>query len=305
MKNAYLAICYICNENCKFCPCAKNEKATRMITDIVELKITIHEMKKQGITDVTISGGEPTMHPAFLELIQYIQKQGMMITILSNAETFSNRDFLDAFLKGIDVSGIKIITTLHSHSEKGHEIANQTKGSFKRTLDGLHNLIKNNVRIIIKHCITKRNYKDLKEFYLFCDNIFPPCVDIQLCSIDYCGIPESELEQEKISFLEIKPYLESLFEHYENQKKRTRNIYCINMPLCTCDVVYWRYMPFRREKMYNSYKDPHSNQIREVDDNVGTDLEICGKCKVRKFCTGTYYTAYKVCGSDLVAPILK
>lgn len=34
-----------------------------MLTDIDDLKQTIDGLEAQGITDVTLSGGEPTLHP--------------------------------------------------------------------------------------------------------------------------------------------------------------------------------------------------------------------------------------------------
>ena len=68
MKNAYLAICYICNEHCSFCPCSKEEKENRMITPFFEVQNTIDSFVQNNISDITISGGEPTLHPDFIEI---------------------------------------------------------------------------------------------------------------------------------------------------------------------------------------------------------------------------------------------
>lgn len=304
MKNAYLAICYSCNENCRFCPCSKNEKRQGIITNLIELKNIVDLMDQDGITDITISGGEPTLHPELTELIAYIQGKGMWVTVLSNGERFSNTTFMEKFVKSVRPERLKVITTLHSSVAAEHEDANRTVGSFARTVKGLQSLSQNGIRVIVKHCITRRNYTDLLSFYQFCDSTFDESVDVQLCSIDYVGIPEEELLNERLSFMELKPYLETLFDFHMEQKGRgaVRNLYCINIPLCSCDVYYWSYLPFRRKKMYNQYKDPHSVQTTAGQDNVGLHPELCKECKAADLCSGTYLTAYRVLGENAVNP---
>lgn len=304
MKNAYIAISYVCNENCSFCPCTKKEKSDKLITKLEDLTATIDDMEINGITDITLSGGEPTLHPKLPELIKYIQDKGISVTILSNGERFSSEEFVRQLALFVDMKRLRVITTLHSSDESEHENANQTIGSFRRSIIGLKLLSELGVRIIIKHCITKQNYKDLTTFYKFCNEYFPSDVDVQLCSIDYCGIPENYIENEKLLFCEVKPYLEELFE-YDLQLKKSgskRKLYCINMPLCSCDPYYWKYMPRSRDKMYDQYKDPHTNKVIKVSDNVGTHEEYCSDCKVKNICCGTYHTAYEICGKSVIKP---
>lgn len=304
MKNAYFAICYVCNENCLFCPCSKVEKSEKMITDIAELRTTVDSLVKNDVTDVTISGGEPTLHPNLLELVGYMQDKELNVTILSNSERFSDKEFTDEFTKSVDIERIKIITTLHSHKQGEHEKANRTKGSFVRSVAGLLNLSNNGIRVIIKHCITRKNYKNLKEFYVFCDKTFLTTADIQLCSIDYCGIPKDELKKEVLSFIELRPYLEQLFDyHIEHKNMGTkRHLYCINMPLCVCDVFYWNYLTFKQRKMYNAYKDPHNKDPMDISDNVGIDEIYCKNCKAKLICSGTYHTAFSAFGDSIIKP---
>lgn len=304
MKNAYIAICYTCNENCLYCPCSKNEKLDKMIVDIAELKSTVDILIKNGVTDVTISGGEPTLHPFFIELVSYIQERAASVTVLTNGERFSDREFLDRFLELTNINQIKVITTIHSDIAEEHEKANQTSGSFDRTIEGLNNLERCGVRIIIKHCVTRQNYRELKRFYLFCDEAFSPGTDIQLCSIDYCGVPRLQIEEEMLSFVELRPYLEELFEYHDEMKKSgsKRNLYGINFPLCSCDVAYWDYFPARKEKMYSAYKDPYKEVAENVPDHVGVHEIYCKNCKVNHICCGTYSSAFELFGGKIVRP---
>lgn len=305
MKNAYLSICYVCNEKCRFCPCSENEKSNKMITDLVELKDAVDRMKNSDVTDITISGGEPTLHPQLPELVRYIQSEGMSVTILTNSERFSTPGFMKSFLEGIDVRKLRVITTLHSSISSEHERANRTEGSFQRTVKGLLDLYDNDVQIIIKHCITKDNYKSLTAFYSFCDTQFDIRVDIQLCGIDYCGIPCDRLEREMMAFPELRPYLEELFEYHIFRKNQgfDRKLYCINMPLCSCDVIYWNYMQ-RKRKMYDSYKDPHNKELFAGHVNAGISNIYCKDCKAVSLCGGTYLTAFEAFENRIIKPFL-
>jgi MoaA/NifB/PqqE/SkfB family radical SAM enzyme len=306
MKNAYLAVSYICNENCIFCPCSQKEKQDNLATEIDELLSAVDQMCADGISEITLSGGEPTLYAKLSELISYIQNKGIKVTVLSNGERFSSDEYIYQLSEVVDMSVLRVITTLHGSKPKEHEEANRTMGSFSRSVNGLKKISKSGARVIVKHCITKANYRNLLEFYKFCDSNFDQGVDIQFCSIDYCGMPMDMWENEKLLFSELKPFLEEVFDYDIEIKKagNHRKLYCINMPLCACDPYYWKYMPRHREKIYEKYKDPLMDSVRQGRDNVGTSGEYCKNCKVRDICCGTYFTAYDVCKKDSVVPYL-
>lgn len=304
MKNAYLAICYLCNECCSYCPCSKNEKENKLITPLSDLKLTIDKFVAEGVTNITVSGGEPTLHPDFTEIIRYCQQNGIQVTVLSNGERFSNFLFVEMMCKQLNMQQLRVITTLHSEKASEHERANGLVGSFQRSIDGLRNLCKFGVKVVVKHCITKENYKSLKDFFSFVDSTFTPEVDVQLCSIDYCGVPQELLQTEALSFVELRPYLEALFDYHIDLKEKgcSRQLYCVNMPLCACDPYYWQYIPKRRKRMYNFYKDPHSFEVNTACDIVGINEKVCFGCKVISLCCGTYHTAFEHFGSAIIKP---
>lgn len=303
-KTAYLAIDYICNENCLFCPCSKSEKKAGMIAPFAEIQESIDHFFQDGIERIVISGGEPTLHPNLGAVIGYAQGKGMDITLLSNGELFSNPNFLRSFLDEVDIAKLTVITTFHSHLAQEHERANQTPGSFQRSLRGLHPLSAAKATIVIKHCITRMNYQELKNFYEFFDSLFPETVSMQLCGIDYCGIPKEQLEEEMLSFTEIKPYLETLFDAYLVRQKEgcVRNLYCINMPLCCCDAYYWPFIRKKPQKTYQAYKDPRNRTITNAAENVGAFGDACKTCAAFALCSGTYRTAFEAFGDRIVKP---
>lgn len=305
MNSAYLAISYICNQRCSFCPCTKEEKSFRYM-DFQELKNSIEKLKNElEITEVVLSGGEPTLHPNFLDIISYLNELEIKITLLTNAEKLYDRKFVDEISNRISVTNFTIITTIHSQDESAHECVNGSKGSFIRSIEGLKNVAQTGFHTIVKHCITKENYKELKEFFLFVDKKFPETVDMQLCSIDYCGLNEETKNDYKVEFPKIRPYMESMFDEYLLKEKNKRLIYCFNMPLCSADPFYWRFFT-PKSQGYEGYISPNkegeSQRAYNVDSNVGLFTKVCEQCKANQLCAGTYKTAFELFGDSIVKP---
>ena len=165
MKTSYLAIGYACNQKCRFCPCSKEEASYPLVSG-ADLERTVQEiLKDDQIGHIVVSGGEPTLHPCLFELLHIITSRGIQATVLSNSEKFSDDAFTERLLSSAATKHLAVITTLHSHDSQEHEWVNQTAGSFERTMKGLFNLRKNGIHVTVKHCITRLNYRDLKNFY--------------------------------------------------------------------------------------------------------------------------------------------
>ena len=88
------------------------------------------------------TGGEPTLHPRFLELIRHFRGRlpGADLRLLTNGRRFQYGDFTARFL---DCAGEPFMTavSLHGCGPKGHDSITRTPGSFLQTVAGLHNLL--------------------------------------------------------------------------------------------------------------------------------------------------------------------
>lgn len=94
-----IALTYSCNLMCKNCyPSGLEKNFCRFIT-LENFSKVIAWFKRQNITEnIMLTGGEPTTHPYFLEILQICKKEKIKITILTNCL------FNEEILKNIDKS---------------------------------------------------------------------------------------------------------------------------------------------------------------------------------------------------------
>lgn len=301
MDSAYIALGYACNQRCTFCPCTEEDLMLSSI-DIGRLKSIVDSLHENNVDLIVISGGEPTIHETFSELLKYIFDKKIRVNILSNSEQFGKSEFFDKVKGILKDQNVVVTTTIHSHLKDQHEKVNNTPGSFDRTIQGLKKLRTIGVNVIVKHCITALNRTDLKAFYEFIDDTFDENVSIQLCSIDYCGIGEQSLEENIIVYPKLKPYFETMFKEYISRcsQGKKRHVYCINIPLCACSSEYWQCFA-GKPPAYKGYSSP---QIRDNvnynnQSDVGTFSDECKNCSVNDICAGTYRSAYELFGNRI------
>lgn len=296
--NAYLAVGYACNQKCRCCPIANNTNKDVLIVPFDRIEKEADAMEQLGITDVTISGGEPTIHPDFLSIIDLFFKKNIFVHVLSNGERFSEQDFLESFLKTIKGNPISITTTFHSNHASEHEFQNQSCGSFNRSLEGLKALDAEGINIAIKHCITANNYSELPEFVSWVLNNFSANAEIQLWGIDICGVSNELAREMFVDYKKIGTYLEkaiNLFEKSDCNCERVLNVN--NLPLCMCDPYYWVYFTSPESDNYIE----HLQNGKKMDAISGTASINCNGCRFRSYCPGVYFSNFALFGDNIVS----
>lgn len=296
-KDAYMVFGYACNQKCICCPCEKDQRLKKVI-EIKELQKEIDRMVEIGVTDVTVSGGEPTVYPNFFEVITYLVNKDLNIHILSNSEKFANIEFAKKFVETTRGKNVTVTTTFHSYKELEHEKQNGSKGSFNRSLNGLKFLDENNIQVSLKQCITSYNYKDLKNFIKFLTDNFSARAEIQFWGIDLCGMDEKSARKYFVEFKEIKPYIEEALDYFESiNANRNQLLTLNNLPLCMCDCYYWNYFTLPSNRYYIDYKDQEEHSFSQ---NFGLPFIACKSCNFAKYCKGTYLSVYDMFGNSVI-----
>jgi MoaA/NifB/PqqE/SkfB family radical SAM enzyme len=151
---------YDCNNHCIFCLDTLAHNGT--MRSNLDIKVQIVEGRKKGATRLILSGGEPTMHPNFLDFVRLGKRAGYRrVQTVTNGRMFSYPDFLEtAASNGLD----EVTFSLHGHTAKLHDALVGTPGAFVQEVAGLKAALAAERFIInIDIVINKMNVKHLPE----------------------------------------------------------------------------------------------------------------------------------------------
>lgn len=167
-KKQWIRLTSVCNNQCVFC--LDKEAQDGSYVPLEKINKELIQGIKENIRRVVLSGGEPTLHPQFLEIIKLAKNlRYQHIQIITNGRMFAYKIFLDSVVKtGVD----EITFSMHGHNEELHDKQTQVKGSFNQALTGLMNALKiANLIVNIDVVINKFNVKYLADILKFFINL--------------------------------------------------------------------------------------------------------------------------------------
>lgn len=160
MKRVDLKIGFLCNNRCKFCV-QGDKRDFCAFKDEKEIKENLEETYREGKREVVFTGGEPTLHPRFLDLVKYAKQLGFEeIQIQTNGRLLSYYDFC---VKTVKAGATQFSPAVHGPNAKIHDFLTSSPGSFEQTIQGIKNLRKLNQYILTNTVVTTRNYRFLPE----------------------------------------------------------------------------------------------------------------------------------------------
>jgi len=142
---AWLTINRACNLRCKWCYAQGTGFNPEDSMSPEVLSSSLDLFSGLGLQAVILIGGEPTIHPRFLEIVQEIRKRGMDAYVVTNAISFANPKFLD---KAIE-AGIGSITVSLKASNPEDFKASTGKDSFKKTMRAIRNIADRGVSHVV------------------------------------------------------------------------------------------------------------------------------------------------------------
>ena len=159
-KRNWVRLSYDCNNHCTFCLDSDAHNGTMRST--MDIKVQIVEGKKRGAERLILSGGEPTMHPNFLDFVKLGRKAGYRkVQTVTNGRMFRYPEFLDKAAE----NGLNEITfSVHGHTAKLHDALVGTPGAFVEETAGLKAALASGKFIVnVDIVINKQNVKHLPE----------------------------------------------------------------------------------------------------------------------------------------------
>lgn len=156
------------NNHCRFCNDAAFQDGT--FWPFEAMTRMIDEGIARGVRRVFLSGGEPTIHPRFLDVIDYARSRGAeRVIVITNGRMFS----YDKFARRAVAAGLtEAFVALLGADAATHDYLTQVDGSFDQSRRGIENLLATGrCRVSLSTVVTRRNMHQLADILALIDGV--------------------------------------------------------------------------------------------------------------------------------------
>ena len=201
-----------CNNNCVFCTIlnmkAKSDKNFKSIC------LEILNLKKQGQSFVTLSGGESAPRKDLPNIVKFVKKLSLSVNLETNGRIFSYNHTANRFSK----LGIKtFIVKVSGHNSYLHDSLTRTKDSFEQTVKGIKNLLDLKQHVVVNILVVRANYACLDKIVGY----------FRKLGITYFFVtlpPNQNIPKNKKLVLDTIPYLYRLRKQFKKLTFRFFNV---------------------------------------------------------------------------------
>jgi MoaA/NifB/PqqE/SkfB family radical SAM enzyme len=150
----------LCNEKCIFCVVGIPERKSDSIVP-AKVRSTIVKNMGGGWDAVNLHGGEPTIHPGFLDVLSLIQECGYPEVHL---QTNGRRLADPGFVKTLRERNVNLfIVSMHGMDSATHEGLTRASGGFVQTVKGLENVKAAGGWLRTNTVVTRQNITSLPD----------------------------------------------------------------------------------------------------------------------------------------------
>jgi len=168
MRQLSIHLTDLCNSRCSFCvvgsPLVKIDSVRW--DDVVGFLV---DNAEGGYESVNLHGGEPTIHPRILDVLDLAQALGYgEVQIQTNGRRLKDA----AFVAKLAAKGVRLfVISLHGASADLHDSLIQAPGGFVETIAGIRNAKQAGIQVRTNTVITKQNLDELADLACLCGDL--------------------------------------------------------------------------------------------------------------------------------------
>ncbi len=159
-KRNWVRLTYDCNDRCVFC--LDSDTHDGSVRDRESIKAQILDGRRKGAERLILSGGEPTIHPQYVDFIRLGRLAGYpKIQTVTNGRMFAYREFLT---RCIDAGLDEITFSIHGPNARIHDALVGVKGAYDEEIAGLRHALADGRPIVnVDICVNRANVRRLPE----------------------------------------------------------------------------------------------------------------------------------------------
>lgn len=292
-----------CTNKCAFC--SESYRMNGQEIGLDKIKEVLSAEKAKGAELVQFTGGEPTIHSKFPEMLEFAKQTGYRTFIITNGAMLSSEAFCKRVLPYLD----EIMFSVHGHNEKIHDKITNNKGSFKKLLEGIENTKKYYKGIVrATTCATNINLPHLIDIAKLINNF--QVKDYQLMTLVPAGRGRENFYELMPRLSVLKGKIKELIDFCNNHSIKIR---FSGVPMCilgkdyglSCDI--YEAMKIDNEEKHNGnvelWREPGKYDDKEFRIDMGRiKTGKCKNCSKKVICGGIYQIYYDKYGDSELKP---
>lgn len=157
ITSAYIEITDKCNAKCPFCY-DNSHSSNCNILPFPSIQRLVENLDK-NLKLITISGGEPFLHPDITKIIDFVLNNKLQCSVISNGTAIS-KDFLKTHQNEL----FTLHLSIHSFCSEKHDFVTGVKGSYEKVFNIVEYIYNNDliINVELNFLVTAQNYNELR-----------------------------------------------------------------------------------------------------------------------------------------------
>jgi MoaA/NifB/PqqE/SkfB family radical SAM enzyme len=295
---------HMCNNRCVFCVSgqrtARGEAGPMSAEPVLE---RIRRARAVGHRKITLLGGEPTLQPAFMRIVEETVRLGFEeIVLFTNGAKTARAEVVDA----VRATGGRFTwrISIQGASRESHERTTRKPGSFDRIVRTLGHLRDRGERITVNMCVVQSNFRDVERFPALLAPYGVSQLHLDMMRpLDAGDRTERELRDTLPRYSELAEPLRRMVHGFEEGF----DVNIGNLPYCVApDLTPWIHHDGARTDTIaidgdDELSEPWDKYLVKRRDKLKP--ASCGACVMRSRCSGVFETYARFYGTDELTPI--
>ena len=154
LKEIDLYITEKCNLECQFCSIQASNSSTKEL-DFETIKKFVLYCKQNGVTDIHVTGGEPTLHKDYKRIIAFIIKNQIDVRLITNGLLLSESDLIELKQIGLE----KIMISIDG-MQKFHNSV-RARGAYEKAFNVIDKAVSLNYNVRVNSVAWNENIEDI------------------------------------------------------------------------------------------------------------------------------------------------
>ncbi len=287
-----------CNFNCRYCLLGHEKRSTRSLADI---EADLRHGRRLGLESLSLTGGEPTLHPEILRIVRRARALGYrQVILVTNASLLSQGRNLERLIE----AGVSAVGFSFDAPNRGVSRRLWRRDAYARVLEGVRRVLAREDLIVGSiSVLTRLNMHLLPELVRLLAELARERRGLYLPAVDFVMPEENAWAQRRALVPRLREAAPHLRAALDEARRLGLPLAFRGMPACI--------MPEHREwdmERYMSIFDVVDLGERSRQQRTGLDLlrhkpPRCAGCRNRRSCLGLYRAYANLYGTSELRPV--